>query len=85
MPTTQRFRTPAELATAVTMSGPSDDSAVFYDCIVKARAAYVSVPAIGALVRAAFHETAAETDGFEMRAEPVLDGADTDQVLAATG
>jgi hypothetical protein len=63
----QRFRTPAELAAAVTMSGPSDDSAVFYDCIVKARAAYVSVPAIGALARAAFRETCAETDGFEMR------------------
>lgn len=63
----QRFRTPAELAGAVTMAGPSDDTAVFYDCIVKARAAYVSVPAIGALARAAFRETAAETDGFEMR------------------
>ena len=62
-----RFRTPAELATDITMAGPSDDSSVFYRCIVKARAAYVSVPAIGALARAAFREAAAETDGFEMR------------------
>lgn len=62
-----RFRTPEELAGAVTMSEPSDDSRVFYDCIVKARAAYVSVPAIGALAGAAFREAAAETDGCEMR------------------
>lgn len=62
-----RFRTPAELATDITMAGPTDDSAVFYRCIVKARAAYVSVPAIGALARAAFREAAADTDGFEMR------------------
>lgn len=63
----QRFRTPEELAVAVTMSGPTDDATVFYECIVKARAAYVSVEAIGALARAAFREAAAETDGFEMR------------------
>jgi len=63
----RRFRTPAELVADVTMAGPSDDSRVFYDCIVKARAAYVSVPAIGALARAAFREAAAEADGFEMR------------------
>jgi len=62
-----RFRTPAELATEIVMAGPSDDSSVFYRCIVKARAAYVSVPAIGALARAAFREAADETDGFEMR------------------
>ncbi len=62
-----RFLTPEELVGAVTMSAPSDDSRVFYDCIVKARAAYVSVPAIGALARAAFLEAAAETDGCEMR------------------
>ena len=62
-----RFRTPAELATSVTMAGPSDDATLFYRCIVKARAAYVSVPAIGALARAAFREAAADTDGFEMR------------------
>ena len=63
----QRFRTPAELTTQITMSGPTADPAVFYDCIVKARAAYVSVPAIGALATHAFREAAAETDGFEMR------------------
>lgn len=63
----QRFRTPAELTADVTMAGPSDDATLFYRCIVKARAAYVSVPAIGALARAAFGEAAAETDGFEMR------------------
>ncbi|MBA3454898.1 MAG: hypothetical protein H0T42_17550 [Deltaproteobacteria bacterium] len=62
-----RFRTPGELATEITMAAPTDDSSVFYRCIVKARAAYVSVPAIGALARAAFREAAAETDGFEMR------------------
>ncbi|MDQ3341855.1 MAG: hypothetical protein M4D80_42450 [Myxococcota bacterium] len=62
-----RFRTPAELARGVTMAGPSDDSRVFYECIVKARAAYVSVAAIAALARAAFREAAADADGFEMR------------------
>lgn len=62
-----RFRTPAELATDITMAGPTDDSSLFYRCIVKARAAYVSVPVIGALARAAFREGAADTDGFEMR------------------
>ncbi len=62
-----RFRTPEELGGAVTMQEPSNDSRVFYDCIVKARAAYVSVPAIAALARAAFREAAAETDGCEMR------------------
>ena len=63
----QRFRTAAELVADVTMAGPSDDSNVFYACIVKARAAYVSVPAIGALARAAFRDAAADTDGVEMR------------------
>ncbi len=62
-----RFRTEAELAGEVTMGAPSDDGAVFYRCIVKAREAYVSVPAIGALARTAFEEAAADTDGFEMR------------------
>lgn len=62
-----RYRTPDELAGEVTLSGPSDDAGLFYACIVKARAAYVSVPAIGALARAAFREAAAEADGFEMR------------------
>ena len=62
-----QFRTPAQLVTEVTMAGPSDDATRFYRCIVKARAAYVSVAAIGALARAAFREAAAEADGFEMR------------------
>lgn len=62
-----RYRTAAELTTDITMAGPSDDASVFYRCIVKARAAYVSVPAIGALARAAFRDAAAEADGFEMR------------------
>jgi hypothetical protein len=62
-----RYRTPAELATEITMAGPTDDASVFYSCIVKARAAYVSVEAIAALARHAFREAAAETDGFEMR------------------
>lgn len=62
-----RFRTEAELAPAVTMDGPSADAGVFYDRIVKARAAYVSVPAIAALAVRAFREAAADSDGFEMR------------------
>lgn len=62
----QRFRTADELATALVMAGP-DDPSVFYQCIVRARAAYVSVGAIGALARAAFREAADDTDGFEMR------------------
>ncbi len=62
-----RFRTPDELAADITMATPTDDSRVFYACIVKARAAYVSVPAIGALAQAAFNEAAADCDGFEMR------------------
>lgn len=64
---TGRFRTPAELTAHITMSGPTDDSRVFYRCIVQARAAYVSVEAIAALARAAFREAAADSDGFEMR------------------
>ncbi len=66
-PAEQRFRTPDELAATVTMRAPSDDATLFYGCIVAARAAYVSVPAIGALARTAFREAAADTDGFEMR------------------
>ncbi|HSD86302.1 MAG TPA: hypothetical protein VLB44_02265 [Kofleriaceae bacterium] len=62
-----RFRTPAELAAEITMAGPSDDASVFYRCIVKARTAYISVAAIGALARAAFRDAAADSDGFEMR------------------
>ena len=63
----QRFRTPAELVARLTMAEPSEKSDVFYACIVNARRAYVSVPAIGALARAAFRDAAAETDGVEMR------------------
>lgn len=63
----QRFRTPAELAPRMVVQGPSDDSSAFYSCIVAARSAYVSVPAIAALALAALHEAAGETDGFEMR------------------
>jgi len=66
-PAGQRFRTEAELAADVTMAGPSADAGVFYACIVKARAAYVSVAAIGALADRAFREAAADSDGFEMR------------------
>lgn len=61
------FRTPEELATALVMAGPTDDASVFYRCIVEARAAYVSVEAIGALAELAFAEAAADCDGFEMR------------------
>ncbi len=55
------------LARQLTMQSPSDDASVFYQCIVKARAAYVSVEAIGALAARAFREAAEDTDGFEMR------------------
>lgn len=62
-----RFRTPEELSQQLTMQAPSDDATVFYQCIVKARAAYVSVEAIRALALAAFKEAADDSDGFEMR------------------
>lgn len=62
-----RFRTPEELAGDITMTAPTDDARVFYDCIVKARAAYISVDAIAALARLAFREAAGDCDGFEMR------------------
>lgn len=61
------FRTPEALAAQLTMAAPSDDATVFYQCIVKARAAYVSVEAIRALSVLAFREAADDTDGFEMR------------------
>ncbi len=61
------FRTEAELATSLVMAAPSDDANVFYACIVKARAAYVSIAAIRALCVLAFEEAAQDTDGFEMR------------------
>lgn len=63
----RRYRTPAELAGELTMSAPSDDALLFYRCITRARAAYVSEAAIGELARRAFVEAAADTDGFEMR------------------
>ncbi|HEY0880363.1 MAG TPA: hypothetical protein VGD87_02475 [Archangium sp.] len=64
---TKAWRTPDQLATQLTMQAPSDDATVFYQCIVKARAAYVSVEAIRALAVRAFREAADDTDGFEMR------------------
>ena len=63
----KRHRTAAELAPQLTMTGPTDDARVFYACIQKARAAYVSEAAIGDLATRAFVEAAADTDGFEMR------------------
>ena len=62
-----QFRTPEELGAQLTIQAPSDDATIFYQCIVKARAAYVSVEAIRALALAAFHEAADDSDGFEMR------------------
>lgn len=66
-PSARTFRTPEALTAQLTMSAPSDDATLFYQCIVKARAAYVSVAAIRALSVLAFREAADETDGFEMR------------------
>lgn len=66
-PAAGTFRTPEALAAQLTMAAPSDDATLFYQCIVKARAAYVSVEAIRALSVLAFREAADETDGFEMR------------------
>lgn len=66
-PAAGAFRTPEALASVVTMQAPSDDATVFYQCIVRARAAYVSVAAIRALALAAFVEAAEDADGFEMR------------------
>ncbi len=64
---TRRYRKPAQLASALTMAGPSDDPTPFYECIKKARAAYVSEEAIGELSRLTFLEAADDCDGFEMR------------------
>jgi hypothetical protein len=61
------FRESDELAPQLTMQAPSDDASLFYQCIVRARAAYVSVAAIRALALAAFREAAEDSDGFEMR------------------
>ncbi len=62
-----RWRAPDELKGALAMAAPSDDASLFYACITKARAAYVSEAAIGELALRAFVEAAADTDGFEMR------------------
>lgn len=62
-----RHRSADEIAPALTMTAPTDDARVFYACIQKARAAYVSEAAIRALALRAFLEAAAETDAFEMR------------------
>lgn len=63
-----RFRGPAALSSELTLSTPSDDATRFYECIKKARLAYVSVPAIAALSTRAFLEAAADApDGVEMR------------------
>jgi adenosine deaminase len=61
-----RWKSEAELDAELKLGGPSSPTQ-FYSCIVKARAAYVSVAAVQALAKAAFLEAAAECDGFEMR------------------
>lgn len=63
----KQHRSPDELVAALTLQQPSDDARLFYACITKARAAYVSEAAIAALSKRAFVEAAADTDGFEMR------------------
>lgn len=63
-----RFRSAAALTSELTLLEPSDDATLFYECIKKARVAYVSVPAIAALSEQAFLEAAVDSpDGFEMR------------------
>jgi hypothetical protein len=62
-----RFRTAEELAAVTTLTAADDDPTAFYQCIVAARAAYVSVPAIGALAERAMAEAAAECDGVDLR------------------
>ena len=62
-----RFREESALANDLVLAAPSDDASRFYACIVRARAAYVSVAAVQELARRAFFEAAEETDGFEMR------------------
>jgi hypothetical protein len=62
-----RFRTADELLPLTTLAAASDDPRPFYQCIVAARAAYVSVPAIAALAERAMSEAAAETDGVDLR------------------
>lgn len=62
-----RFRTADELAAFTTLTAASDDPTAFYQCIVAARGAYVSVDAIGALAERAMQEAADETDGVDLR------------------
>ena len=65
--TTGAPRAVDDVARTLVMEGPSDDASLFYRCITRARVAYVSEEAIGALARIAYDEAAADTDGFEMR------------------
>jgi adenosine deaminase len=63
-----RWRTLDELRPSLQMAGPTDDPFVFYECIQRARVAYVSEEAICALSALAFREAAADApDGLEMR------------------
>lgn len=61
-----RFRTEEALAARLTMRVPGDTGG-FYARINLARAAYVSVAAIGQLAELAFDEVCAESDRTEMR------------------
>ena len=63
----QRWHDEEELRRLLTLATPSDDAALFYACIVKARSAYANVQAVRELSLHAFREAADETDGFEMR------------------
>ena len=62
-----RFRTADELRALTTLTSASDDPTAFYQCIVAARAAYVSVPVIAALAERAMTEAAAEAAGIDLR------------------
>lgn len=62
-----RYRTELELVKELVLAAPSDDASLFYACITRARAAYVSAAAVRDLAERAFREAALETDGFEMR------------------
>ncbi len=63
-----KFRTAEELSPQLTLTSPSDDALLFYECIKKARVAYVSVEAIRALTQLAFEEAAIDSpQGLEMR------------------
>lgn len=64
---TGRFLTEEELAPRLCMAGPSDNAADFYDCIERARRAYVSVEAVTELAFEAFVDASSECDGLEMR------------------